>query len=94
MDAESIAKQFLAAMPDPSSEVDDLTDAEKIALCCAAGIELEFSTENEDGKYMLRATTKRRVGIVKIGNEFRVIQEADTKEGDCIHISLSKLAAT
>ena len=88
MDAESIAKQFLAAMPDPSSEVDDLTDAEKISLCCAAGIELEFTTEYEGGAYMLRATTKRRVGIVKIGNEFRVAQEAPTKEGYYIRINL------
>ena len=69
-----VLRQFLA-FPAITKEAHELTAAERIALCIAAGCEMDFSTENTpEGGYRMVARTKRPVGITKIDGKFHVAE--------------------
>ena len=58
-------------LPSPETEVADLTESEKIALCIAAGCETEW-VEGVGASMTLTVRTVRPVGIAKINGRFVV----------------------
>ena len=72
-------KQQLLAFPPPWKEPEELTNAERIALCIAAGCKMDYRTENTGDRYMLVASTVNPVGIVKINGKFQVCESVATE---------------
>lgn len=60
----------LTAFPNVSKELSDLTERDKIALCIAAGCEMDYRLDGN--KYV--ATTLRPVGFAKINGKFIVYE--------------------
>ena len=72
-EAESLRERILAQVmqyPSPLKSAEELTDAERVALCIAAGIET-YTTMEEN---VITFHTKRPVGIVKIDGKFKVYE--------------------
>lgn len=70
---KSILEQFLA-FPAAAKEPEELTDAERIALCIASGCKMDFRTEQTETGWKMVASTINPVGIVKIDGKFRVYE--------------------
>lgn len=70
---KAIAAQLMR-FPAITKEAHELTDAERIALCIAAGCKMDYRTEQIDGSYRLVATTENPVGIAKINGKFQVYE--------------------
>jgi hypothetical protein len=65
----------LMAFPAITKEPDELTDAERIALCIVAGCKMNYRTEaTPEGGYRFVASTVNPVGIVKINGKFSVCE--------------------
>lgn len=73
-----VRKQIIAqllALPAVAKEAEELTDAERIALCIASGCEMDYRTEQTAaGGYRLVASTVNPIGIVKINGKFQVCE--------------------
>lgn len=66
--AFDILRDLTEHFPARGTPVDKLTERDRMALCIAAGVEVDVSTELVDGKYMLTVRTKRQVGIADMGD--------------------------
>lgn len=74
MNLSAITSQLLAF--NAKAKVSELTEAERIAICIAAGCKMDFRTENTpDGGYRLVVSTVHPVGIVKIDGKFQVCEQ-------------------
>lgn len=82
MDVEALKEMLyqFTAFPDPVLEVAQLTDRDRIALCIAAGVEVDLVREKKNGMVYLRATTRRCCGIVKVDGRFQVVEEKQYPE--------------
>jgi hypothetical protein len=68
-------RQQLLCFPPAHKDAEELTDAERIALCIAAGCKMDYRTENTpQGGYRMVASTSNPVGIVKINGRFHVCE--------------------
>ena len=85
------ALRELCAVPPPHKEVADLTDAERIALCIAAGCEMDYQREYKNGSLYMVAKTVNPIGIVKVDGRFRVY-EGKAEKTPVMTISLRGLS--
>lgn len=78
-------RQELTAYPAISKAVEELTDADRIALCIVAGCKMDYRLENTpEGGYRMVASTINPVGITKINGRFHVYER---------HPDINELAA-
>jgi hypothetical protein len=76
---ESVRQQLLC-FPPAHKESEELTNAERIALCIASGCKMDYRTENSaEGGYRLIASTVNRIGIAKINGKFVIYESAATE---------------
>ena len=74
LNSPSPYKEMIANLlkpPHPDTEVENLTDREKLALAYISGVEIE-SGYAEDKKHTITFRTKFPIGIAKVNGKFQV----------------------
>lgn len=71
-----LLEQFMV-FPAIAKEPEELTNAERIALCIASGCKMDYRTEPSEGGWKMVASTVNPVGIVKIDGKFLIYERQD-----------------